>query len=130
MQAVIDFEPDSEWRREVVSAVDRAMEYATKYDCVCGHRTCPRHSFLYVIEAPSLRLFKIGRSMNPRDRTAAVVGACPVLARLLAIGAAGTGEAERELHVLFRKFRARGEWFALQPTHVSELLRAMNGGLS
>jgi hypothetical protein len=69
-----------------------------------------RPAWVYVIEAPAASLFKIGNSLDARQRLQTLSGISPVPLRLVAT-AWGCAAVERTLHRAFADTRSHGEWF-------------------
>lgn len=67
-------------------------------------------SFVYFIEAEDTEFFKIGCSMDPRQRLMELQTASPFNLQLVAT-LVGGARKEKEIHSLFKLDRYRGEWF-------------------
>lgn len=67
-------------------------------------------TFVYVIEASGLNVFKIGIADNPRIRLSELQVGSPTDLILLGFWR-GSGLAEKRIHRSLRSFHKRGEWF-------------------
>lgn len=77
-----------------------AMPYSGQVRCI------------YCIAAPFARAIKIGWSIAPLDRLVSLQAGSPIRLKLLAY-AKGTFDSEQSIHRRMRRYRIRGEWFAV-----------------
>lgn len=90
-----------------------------------------RRTRLYFVEAPAIRLIKIGFSQDVKQRFAAIDTGSPVDVRLLG-WVPGLRAHERVLHERFASARIRGEWFSADVVRpfIVELLARKSAGAS
>jgi len=84
-------------------------------------------SFVYLIEAVGTEFYKIGRTNKIAQRLKEL--ATGSHARLRLVHAVQTGDSvrlERELHKVFRSYRAKGEWFLMAPDVVKQVTVLMS----
>jgi hypothetical protein len=67
---------------------------------------------------------KIGRSTSPKIRLKNVQNGCPFKLQLM-FQHAGAGWREHQAHWLVDKYRVNGEWFAIPPSALLELLETL-----
>lgn len=80
--------------------------------------------FLYVIGSDSL--YKIGRTIRPSKRLAALQSSSPIFLKFaLVVVVEQVQECEKEMHRLFSRYRTKGEWFKLEEGELSRLRRKM-----
>jgi len=85
--------------------------------------------YIYLLEAPSLGLVKIGTATNVKQRIAGLRTMLPIDVELVAVFDGGLAE-ERQLHQRFAQHRVRGEWFASEPVKAALCSEAVGGGAS
>lgn len=94
----------------------------TKSPTVCSPDV---HGFVYFIEAPAVRMVKIGVAVNPYSRLAELRTGSPVeLVLRGAIAAEEPRAMEAHLHYQFWRERRRGEWFTLSP-NIRHMMRGL-----
>lgn len=79
-----------------------------------------RPIFAYLMLNERNRYIKIGSSHAPRYREKTLQSEEPEIV-LLAISPGGV-DLERAMHLRYKDFRLRGEWFRLEPDHVAVLV--------
>lgn len=83
-----------------------------------------RDGTLYVIAIPEISAAKIGFTSGPVDkRVRDLQTGCPHGLQLLAAIPASKAD-EREVHILLREYRVRGEWYGLDCPFVRLLCAA------
>jgi len=85
--------------------------------------TSPTGLYLYCIQAGTRGPVKIGISNNPWKRLQSIQTSIPSPLKLVAQWA-GNREDEQELHLRFKKFWVRGEWFRPEPEILNYVLMA------
>lgn len=84
-------------------------------------RASHRQQYVYVLYSPALRRYKIGRTVNPKQRFRTIsLFEQPTVCGVFPCGDSVT--VERWLHERFNHFRVHGEWFDLSAAKVSELM--------
>lgn len=90
----------------------------------------PSLSGVYIVEAQTTRMIKIGYSSCIRKRVAALRNMSPDALTLIATIQGATPEDEAALHARFEHHRAHGEWFAPAREILEYALeRALAGGV-
>lgn len=84
-------------------------------------RKNPSPGWIYVLWCVGTTRFKIGYSMNVRQRAEAIESNSPYPLRVVATKR-GIVSDEQDLHIAFRKFRSHREWFDLPENAVWSLL--------
>ncbi len=78
-------------------------------------------------------MVKIGKANDPDARIAELQTGCPDKLKLIAImkckGKAHAEFMEKQAHLAFRKYRARGEWFHYAP-EIREFIRKAGIGVT
>ncbi len=85
-------------------------------------------AYIYVIEASGLKLFKIGRANDIRNRLPSYRTECPVPCTAILVAAVpeeSVGKIEISLHSHFAERRRKGEWFALTDDDLAYLPMAV-----
>ncbi len=79
-------------------------------------------TFVYIMECPKLRVYKIGISSNIRKRLSTARTFCPYPLDLnCVIVTYDSREVERELHRKYEHKRTNGEWFLLEPIDINSI---------
>lgn len=84
-----------------------AWVYPTVFQCLLKDKEKPK-SQTYFVYNPKTKLIKIGKSGTPMERIRTLEAQSGVNFSILAILNA---DIERELHVRFKQYRKKGEWF-------------------
>ena len=77
---------------------------------------------VYLARAADYRIFKVGYSLTPASRIAAVSGGFPVEVVAHRIFEDGDRHDERYLHDCLERFRLRGEWYSDEGLAEAEVL--------
>jgi hypothetical protein len=75
----------------------------------------PKGCYVYVVQAVTLGLVKIGKANWPESRIEGIRTGCPDEMRVLGFLHDLTGKLESSLHARFAEHRVRGEWFSPAP---------------
>lgn len=79
--------------------------------------------YVYLVWAEGTNLFKIGISGDVSARLQSLQVGCPHKLRVYAaIKDENAEKTEARLHLVFKDFQTRGEWFALPPIQIAEVL--------
>lgn len=85
--------------------------------------------YVYFLSAPESNVVKIGRSINPAKRIAALQAQSPC--QLVLRGAiVGDETVERKAHELLAPYRHHGEWFSAVPEVQKSIARWLAGDIS
>jgi len=80
-------------------------------DYSAAHITAtPKVPMVYFIEAPSIKLIKIGRTQDVKKRISELQVGSPVPLRLLGV-VPGDSAMEKQIQDKFKHLRKHGEWF-------------------
>ena len=75
--------------------------------------------FVYFVKILNQNLYKIGYSNNPKRRLTDISNAMPFDLEVLHIqNSLIATELEKDLHIQFKKYRAKGEWFVIDDASV------------
>lgn len=69
---------------------------------------------VYIVQAKTTNLVKIGCCLNLKGRMDKMHTDCPFHVELLVVLYTGNFELENSLHTRFAEYRSKGEWFRLE----------------